>query len=71
MLSRPMILGRRGEREWSQSALGAVLKVHRGYAFKGEYFVEDGPDVLLTPRNFHAEGGLDTDPERCKTYHGR
>jgi len=56
--------------EWSEVTLGDVIKVHHGYAFKGEFFSDDGPDVLLTPKNFLAEGGLDTGPDRCKRYVG-
>lgn len=46
------------------------MKVHHGYAFKGEYFVDDGADVLLTPKNFRAGGGLDVAPGRCRRYAG-
>jgi type I restriction enzyme S subunit len=56
--------------EWREMTLGDVLKVHHGYAFKGEHFSDDGPDVLLTPKNFRAAGGLDTSPGRCKRYSG-
>lgn len=56
--------------EWRETTLGDVLKVRHGYAFKGKYFSDDGPDVLLTPKNFRAAGGLDTSPGRCKRYSG-
>lgn len=56
--------------ECRETKLGEAIKVHHGYAFKGEFFAGDGPDVLLTPKNFRAEGGLDTSPDRCKRYSG-
>jgi len=56
--------------EWRAVRLGNLIDVHHGYAFKGEHFADDGPDVLLTPKNFHPAGGLDTSPQRCKRYDG-
>src|SRR4051794_11082983 len=44
--------------EWQKVALGDLLEVEHGFAFKGEYFVASGTDVLLTPKNFRPEGGL-------------
>ena len=56
--------------EWREVVLGDVLRIKHGYAFKGEYFVSAGTDVLLTPKNFRAEGGLDVLPQRCRYYDG-
>ncbi len=32
--------------------LGEILSVKHGWAFKGEYFAEDGEQSILTPGNF-------------------
>jgi type I restriction enzyme S subunit len=56
--------------EWREVALGELLEIAHGYAFKGEYFATSGGNVLLTPKNFRTEGGLDLGPERSKYYDG-
>lgn len=56
--------------EWREVALGELIEISHGFAFKGEYFSREGPSVLLTPKNFRAEGGLDVGPDRCKYYNG-
>jgi type I restriction enzyme, S subunit len=56
--------------EWREVALGKILRIEHGYAFKGEHFVSAGTDVLLTPKNFRAEGGLDVSSQRCRYYDG-
>lgn len=38
--------------------LGDLFKIKHGHAFKGEYFSDSGPYVVLTPGNFHDEGGF-------------
>jgi hypothetical protein len=55
---------------WTELSLGDVLAVIHGFAFRGEHFTEAGTHVLLTPKNFLAEGGLDLRPDRCKFYAG-
>ena len=42
---------------WEVVELGKHIRVLHGYAFKGEFFVSDGPTVL-TPGNFKLDGGL-------------
>ena len=39
--------------------LGEILSVKHGWAFKGEYFAEDGEQSILTPGNFFEKGGKD------------
>ena len=56
--------------EWRVTTLGDVIEVSHGFAFKGEYFRDNGANVLLTPKNFKAGGGLDVSPGRCKFYDG-
>ena len=36
--------------------LGEILSVKHGWAFKGEYFAEDGEQSILTPGNFFEKG---------------
>lgn len=55
---------------WRRFAMGELLRVKHGYAFKGEYFADDGPYVLLTPGNFEACGGLKLKGEKEKYYVG-
>jgi len=42
---------------WQVVKLGKQIHIAHGYAFKGEFFVSDGPTVL-TPGNFRLDGGL-------------
>src|SRR5437667_7636982 len=55
--------------EWAEVALGDVIDVKHGFAFKGE-FIHDEPqgDVLLTPGNFAIGGGFKAD--KFKYYDG-
>ena len=49
--------------------LGSYIRVKHGFAFKGEYFIEDEtPDVLVTPGNFAIGGGFRAD--KPKYYAG-
>jgi len=42
---------------WEVVTLGMHIQITHGYAFKGKFFVSDGPTVL-TPGNFRLDGGL-------------
>lgn len=42
---------------WDVTPLAECIDIKHGYAFKGKYFVDDGP-VVLTPGNFNTDGGL-------------
>ncbi len=44
--------------EWQETRLGDHLQIKHGYAFKGEYFADEGPFIVLTPGNFFDEGGF-------------
>ena len=55
---------------WLTKRLGDLFKIKHGYAFKGEFFTDKGPYVLLTPGNFKEEGGLKLKGEREKYYSG-
>ena len=47
--------------EWQEVALGDLIEISHGYAFKGQ-FIHDAPDghddILLTPGNFAIGGGF-------------
>lgn len=62
--------GRGPVSRWGEVPLGDLLTVVHGFAFKGEFFTAAGNDVLVTPKNFRAQGGLDVSPSRCKFYEG-
>ena len=55
---------------WKHSRLGNYFRIKHGYAFKGEFFADSGPYVLLTPGNFQADGGIKLKGEREKYYTG-
>lgn len=56
--------------EWRQLTLGNLFEIKHGFAFKGEFFSDDGELVLLTPGNFREEGGLKLKGDKEKYYTG-
>ena len=56
--------------EWREVELGSGLAVHHGFAFKGEYFVDDGELIVLTPGNFIESGGFKPKSGKEKYYDG-
>lgn len=56
---------------WTESSLGGCFRIKHGWAFKGEFFADSGPFVLLTPGNFREDGGLQAREEREKFYVGQ
>ncbi|WEK44295.1 MAG: restriction endonuclease subunit S [Candidatus Sphingomonas colombiensis] len=42
----------------SEVALGDILRIKHGFAFKGEHFGSEGEFLVVTPGNFHEEGGF-------------
>ena len=48
--------------------LGDAIHVRHGFAFKGQYFSDDGEFVVLTPGNFHEEGGFRLRPNKDRYY---
>lgn len=44
--------------EWRERRLGEAMNVHHGFAFKGEFFSDSGAMIVLTPGNFHENGGF-------------
>jgi len=55
---------------WRSATLGEFFRIKHGYAFKGEYFSDSGPYVLLTPGNFSSDGGIKLKGEKEKYYIG-
>lgn len=53
---------------WQRKKLGDFFRLKHGYAFKGEFFAEEGDYILLTPGNFKADGGVKLD--KTKFYIG-
>src|SRR5579884_4439521 len=47
-----------------------LFRVKHGYAFKSRFFDSSGPYALLTPGNFHEEGGFRDQGEKQKYYTG-
>ena len=58
------------QNNWKKSKLGDFFRIKHGYAFKGEYFTNSGKYIVLTPGNFHAEGGLKLKGEKEIYYSG-
>ena len=56
--------------EWREVVLGDALDVLHGFAFKGEYFREEGTLIVLTPGNFFDEGGFKPKGGKEKYYDG-
>lgn len=56
--------------EWRQAALGDVLEVKHGFAFKGEHFGQGGETRLVTPGNFYEHGGFQDRGSVQKSYEG-
>ena len=58
--------------EWEVAPLKNKITIKHGYSFLGEFFSDvDNGNLLLTPGNFHIEGGLYFDPEKTKYYTGK
>lgn len=54
--------------EWKEIYLGEIIKIKHGYAFKGEYFSDEGEYIVLTPGNFFEEGGFKLRETKNKFY---
>lgn len=55
---------------WQTKRLGELIHIKHGYAFKGEYFSDSGPFIVLTPGNFYDEGGFKDKGDKEKRYVG-
>ena len=54
--------------EWPLVSLNEGINVKHGFAFKGEYFSGSGNEILITPGNFHEQGGFKYTPGKEKYY---
>lgn len=55
---------------WKDCKLGEFISIKHGWAFKGEYFSNEGDYLLLTPGNAYEQGGLKLRPNKDKFYLG-
>jgi type I restriction enzyme S subunit len=55
---------------WKEISLGEALHVKHGYAFKGEHFVSEGQQIVLTPGNFNEQGGFRVRSGKDRFYAG-
>jgi type I restriction enzyme, S subunit len=44
--------------KWNKLKLGDLFQVKHGWAFKGEYFSNEGELIIVTPGNFFEKGGF-------------
>jgi len=56
--------------KWTKRFIGELCEVKHGWAFKGEYFSDEGDFILLTPGNFLEEGGIRLRENKEKFYVG-
>jgi len=56
--------------EWHETTLGSALDIRHGFAFKGEYFRDEGEFIILTPGNFYDTGGFKPKSGKEKFYDG-
>jgi type I restriction enzyme S subunit len=50
--------------------LGDAIHIKHGFAFKGQHFVDEGELIVLTPGNFHEEGGFRVRLGKDRAYAG-
>ena len=55
---------------WRDIKLGETFSVKHGFAFKSTYFSNAGSHLVLTPGNFHEEGGFRLKPGKDRAYCG-
>ena len=56
--------------EWPTKTLGDLIHVKHGYAFKGEFFSQEGDRLVLKPGNFPVGGGIRLRPGKDDYYTG-
>ncbi|MEJ3630071.1 restriction endonuclease subunit S [Vibrio vulnificus] len=55
---------------WLKTDLNPFIDIKHGFAFKSEYFREEGEYVLLTPGSFYEPGGFRDQKNKTKYYVG-
>ena len=63
------VFSQRGE-GWVEKTLSGLCDIKHGFAFKSEFFTNEGDHVLLTPGNFYESGGYRDRGEKQKYYCG-
>jgi type I restriction enzyme S subunit len=63
------VFTQRGE-GWVEKKLGELCDIKHGFAFKSEFFSNQGDYVMLTPGNFYESGGYRDRGEKQKYYCG-
>ena len=53
---------------WFDLTLGDALRVKHGFAFKGEFFAQEGALLVVTPGNFVEAGGFRVRPGKERYY---
>ncbi|ATL69816.1 restriction endonuclease subunit S [Nocardia terpenica] len=56
--------------DWCETTLGDLIHVKHGYAFKGEFFADEGDALVLKPGNFPVGGGIQLRPGKDAYYTG-
>lgn len=58
-------------KDWEEKTLNQVIRIKHGFAFQGEFFSDEpNKNILLTPGNFHIDGGLYFTKDNTKYYTG-
>lgn len=60
----------RNEKGWDKREIGKCISIKHGFAFKSEFFSDEGPYILLTPGNFYEKGGFRDRGSKQKYYTG-
>jgi type I restriction enzyme S subunit len=55
---------------FSEFHLGEFIRIKHGFAFKGDFFREEGKYVILTPGHFFETGGFRDRPDKDRFYVG-
>jgi type I restriction enzyme S subunit len=57
--------------EWNAKPLEGFISISHGFAFESEHFASNGSYRLMTPGNFHEEGGFRDVGDKQKFYLGK
>src|SRR5690606_13007046 len=66
---RQEVFSLRGE-GWLEKPLSELCHIKHGFAFKSEFFTDEGDYILLTPGNFYESGGYRDRGAKQKYYCG-
>ncbi len=58
------------QKGWQTKTLGELCEIKHGFAFKSEFFSNEGQHVVLTPGNYYESGGYRDRGEKQKYYSG-